>query len=370
MDTKLLTYQIAFASIRGMSYDLATKLIDVIGSEKNFFDLSEEKLRAITGGKSKVYSDAYRREQLIKAQHEVEFISKNNIRTVYFTHPDYPTRLRNTDSAPAMLYVCGDCDLNSKHMVSIVGTRHATAQGIRFCDKFVEEMAHALPDCVIVSGLAYGIDIAAHRAALKHHLPTVSVMARGLNKIYPDSHRKDAANIVHSHGALVTDYLSQDQLHRGNFLARNRIIAALSDCTVVVESAMAGGALVTANLAASYNRDVFAIPGRVNDEFSRGCNRLIQNNTAMLISCADDLIKAMNWESHRVATTATEHSLFPEFTEEESVVIDMLKKEGDLHINALADKTGIPVYRLMGTLVELDCKGFVTTLPGCRYTLA
>ena len=224
-------------------------------------------------------------------------------------------------------------------------------------------------EVIIVSGLAYGTDINAHRAALKYNVPTVGVQACGLNKIYPAEHRNDAAHIVQTGGAIVSDYTSQDEIHRGNFLARNRIIAALSDCTVVVESADKGGSLVTANIAASYSRDVFALPGRVTDEFSKGCNRLILNNQAAAITCAEDLIRAMRWESKEIPVQGKELELFPQLTAEQQSIVDFLRKQGDLHINDLASSLNVPIYRLMASLVELDTKGIISTLPGCRYTL-
>ena len=223
---------------------------------------------------------------------------------------------------------------------------------------------------MIVSGLAYGTDITAHRAAMKCDVPTVAVQACGLNKIYPAEHRNDAVEIVRRGGAIVSDYTSQDTLHRGNFVARNRIIAGLSDCTVVVESAEKGGSLITAHIAQSYDRDVFALPGRVGDEYSKGCNRLIQNNQAMLITCADDLINAMRWESKKSNKPTAELEMFPSLNAEEQKVVDIIRQAGDIHINTLAERAGMPVYRIMSTVVELDCRGIIITLPGCRYTMA
>ena len=219
----------------------------------------------------------------------------------------------------------------------------------------------------MVSGLAYGIDIAAHRAALKHGVPTVAVLPRGLNHIYPSMHRPDAVAIAKHGGMLLTDYTSQDEVQKSNFLARNRIVAALSDCTVVVESAGSGGALVTASLAMSYNRDVMALPGRCGDEYSAGCNKLIATNKAALITGADDLMAAMRWESARQEPQPL--TLFPDLTKEEQAVVDVIRDRGEIHINALADALHLPVYKLMSVLVELDCKNVIATLPGCRYTV-
>lgn len=363
-----LTYRIAFASMQGMGVDLARKLLDVVGDEQRFFDMSEKELRALTGGRSKIYSDKYRRECLQRAVDEEVFVREHGIAATYFTDKDYPHRLIEALDAPAMIYTLGKCDLESAHVISIVGTRHATQYGLKFCDTLIGDLAQRLPDLIVVSGLAYGIDIAAHRAALKHGVPTVAVLPRGLNHIYPAMHRTDAVTIAKHGGMLLTDYTSQDEVQKSNFLARNRIVAALSDCTVIVESAGSGGALVTASLAMSYNRDVMAVPGRCGDEFSVGCNKLIATNKAALIASADDLMAAMRWEG--LARQPQQLNLFPDLTKEEQAVVDVIRNHGEIHLNTLADILHTPVYKLMSLLVELDCKNAIATLPGCRYTLA
>ena len=362
-----MVYRIAFASLQGMSVDLARKLLDVVGSEQRFFSMSEKELRALTRGRSKIYRDDYRRECLERAVTEDAFVREHGITATYFTDAAYSHRLLEAPDAPALYYSLGACDLESPHVVSIVGTRHATQYGIRFCDTLIGDLAMSLPDLVVVSGLAYGIDIAAHRAALKHGVPTVAVLPRGLNRIYPAMHRADAVAIAKHGGMLLTDYTSQDVVQKSNFLARNRIVAALSACTVVVESAGSGGALVTASLAMSYNRDVMAVPGRCGDEFSAGCNKLIATNKAALITSADDLMAAMRWESQGRAPQQLD--LFPDLTKEEQAVVDTLRHQGQMHVNALADALRIPVYKLMSVLVELDCKQVISTLPGCRYAV-
>ena len=366
--TTPLTYRMAFANLQGMGIDLAHKLLDVVGSEERFFTMNERELRSLTRGRSKIYRDDYRQEVLQRAARELEFVREHGIATTYFTDTDYPHRLREAPDAPAMIYTLGNCDLESKHVISVVGTRHATQYGIRFCDTLIGDLAARLPDLVVVSGLAYGIDIAAHRSALKHGVATVAVLPRGLNHIYPAAHRGDAAAIARHGGMLLTDYTSQDAVQKSNFLARNRIVAALSDCTVIVESAGSGGALVTASLAMSYDRDVLAVPGRIGDEFSTGCNKLIATNKAALITGADDLLAAMRWES--AAPAPVQLDLFPELTREEQAVVDTIRDHGEVHLNTLADALHQPVYKLMSILVELDCKRIITTLPGCRYTLA
>ncbi len=361
-----LGFRIAFANLQGMGVDLARKLLDVVGSEEQFFAMNEKQLRDLTRGRSKIYGDAYRRECLERAEKEEAFVREHGIKAVYFMDESYPRRLLEAPDAPAMIYTLGACDLESRHVISVVGTRHATQYGIRFCDTLIGDMAARIPDLVVVSGLAYGIDIAAHRAALKHGVPTVAVLPRGLNRIYPASHRNDAIMIVNSGGMLLTDYTTQDEVHKANFLARNRIVAALSDCTLIVESAGSGGALVTASLAMSYNRDVMAVPGRCGDEFSTGCNKLIATNKAALITGADDLLAAMRWE---VAAAPQQLDIFPELTKEQQTVVDVIRDHGEIHLNTLADALGLPVYKLMSVLVELDCKNVIATLPGCRYTM-
>lgn len=367
MNEQQLTYRIAFASIRGMGIDIARSILDVIPSEQEFFSMKEGELMRIIGSRTKIHESAYRNACLEKAKRELDFIYNNHIRVAYFLDDDYPARLLQASDAPILLYSIGECNLNASRIVSVVGTRHATDYGRRFCNTLMSDLAQVLPDVVIVSGLAFGIDIAAHRASLKYGLHTVGVQARGLNKIYPSQHRNDAAAIVKQGGAIVSDYTSQDDVHKGNFVARNRIIAALSDCTVVVESANKGGALITANIAASYNRDVLAVPGRITDEYSKGCNRLIMNNQAAVITSADDLLKAMNWQP--VAPKQVELELFPKLSAEEQIIVDTIRNMGDAHINSITQQLGMPVYKVMSALVELECRGIVASLPGCRYTV-
>lgn len=369
LDSDLLQYRIAFASLRGMGYDLAQKILGVLPSEKDFFDIPEKELQNLLQSKVKMTERAYRLEHLEKARKEVDFVTRNNIGITYFTDNDYPSRLAHAQDAPILLYSKGDCNLNATHIVSIVGTRHATAYGKAFCSKFVEELKALVDDVVIVSGLAYGIDIYAHRAALANAIPTIGVLAHGLNTIYPATHRKDAVDMIHSGGALLTDYMSCDKIHPGNFVARNRIVAGLADCTVVVESAEKGGSLITAGIAASYNRDVFALPGRANDTYSTGCNKLIRNNAASLVTSARDLVSAMRWETRKETQDVRQMEIFPDITPEEKPIIDYLREHNETHINVLCNALGIPMSQLMSTLIDLEFKSLITSLPGAKYTL-
>lgn len=364
-----LLYRIAFASLRGMGYDLAQKIFGVIPTEKDFFDIPEKDLQNLLQTKVKITEKEYRQTLLEKAKIETEFVTKNNIDVTYFTDCDYPSRLSHAQDAPILLYSKGNCNLNASKVISIVGTRHATAYGKHFCDKFIEELKSIVDDIVIVSGLAYGIDICAHRAALSNGVPTAAVLAHGLNTIYPATHRKDAVEMIHNGGILLTDYQSTDKIHPGNFVARNRIVAGLADCTVVVESAEKGGSLITAGIASSYNRDVFALPGRANDTYSKGCNKLIRNNSASLITCAEDLVSAMRWETLKSGNTAKQMEFFPNTTEEEQSVLNYLRENNETHINVLCNALGMPMSQLMSTLIELEFKSLVTSLPGAKYTL-
>lgn len=364
-----LEYKIAFASLRGMGYDLAQKILNIIPTEKDFFEISEKELQNLLQTKVKITEMSYRKKQLEKAQKEVDFISKNNINITYFTEDCYPTRLRHAQDSPIILFSKGNCNLNSAKIISIVGTRHATAYGKLFCENIIEELKILTDNFIIVSGLAYGIDIYAHRAALKNRIPTVAVLAHGLNTIYPSTHRHDAIEMINNGGMLVTDYQSSDNIHPGNFVARNRIIAGLADCTIVVESAEKGGSLITAGIASSYNRDVFALPGRANDTYSKGCNKLIRNNVASLITSAEDLISAMRWERKTSNVDAKQMKMFIDILPEELPIVNYLQENNETHINTLCNTLNIPMSQLMSMLIELEFKGVVISLPGAKYGL-
>ena len=361
-------YQIAFASLKGISVETANEIIATVGSEEDFFRISGKDLQRLSGANSKIFDESYRAGLLENARHEQEFIASKRITAFYFTDKDYPARLLNAPDAPLLLYSAGNCDLNAAKIVSVVGTRHATAYGAEQCRNLISGLKEQTGDnVVIVSGLAYGIDVTAHHAALEYGLPTVAVVAHGLNMIYPAQHRQTAADIIKNGGAIVTEYPSGTRIHRSNFLSRNRIIAALADCTVVVESAKKGGALVTANIASSYGRDVFAYPGRVSDEYSEGCNNLITKNVAALITSADDLISLMCWEKRK--DKPVQQQLFVELTAEEETVCDLLSGRDFMTINELGATTRMPVHKLLSILVDMEFRGIVQSLPGNRYKL-
>lgn len=367
-----LVHKIAFASLRGLTPALAEEILARIGSEEQFFDLSADRLSAVLGFRNKLFDRALRDKALEEASREEDFILRNSIRALYFSDPDYPAKLRQCDDAPLMLYTLGGCPLNNARFVSIVGTRHATAYGDAFVDELVKGLASQCADpVVIVSGLAYGIDVSAHRAALNAGIPTIGVLAHGLNTIYPASHRDVAARMVREGGALVTDYRSCDAIHRGNFLARNRIVAGLCDCLVVVESDTHGGALVTARLASDYSRDVFALPGRISDRYSRGCNNLIASCVASLVTSASDIIDAMRWP--RREAEGDQSSLFtddrPALSEEEQAVVNIITERGHASASELRARIDIPLPRLMGMLIDLEFRSILLAIPGGRYRL-
>lgn len=363
-----MTYRIAFASLKGMTRTLATEILARIGSEETFFTATERQLATVMGFNNKLLSRSYRDEVLEKARIEADFVSRNNVRVYYFTDADFPARLSDCDDAPIILYTIGNCDLNSSRIVSIVGTRHATPYGIDFTTRLVEDLAKSVENIVIVSGLAYGIDIAAHRAALNCGIPTIAVLAHGLNTIYPAAHRNTAVDIVRQGGMLLTDYRSCDPVHKGNFVARNRIVAALCDCLVVSESAEKGGALITANIASGYNRDVFALPGRTSDRYSAGCNRLIASNISGLIQSAHDITEAMRWPV--IPVEGEQPEMFTPLSEEEQAVVDYLTNHDDASINQLCVALDMPIARLMALLIDMEFKDLLLTLPGGRYRLA
>lgn len=366
MEHDNLTWRIAFSSLRGLRPELAQMLLARAGSEQAFFNLTEGQLSAMMGFKNRLFSDSLRGKALDRAAAEAEFIRANSITPLYFLDPDYPNRLLQCDDAPLMLYGLGTCDLNDAHFISIVGTRHATVYGTDFVTRLVEDIAaKATGNVVIVSGLAYGIDIAAHRAALRAGLPTIAVLAHGLSTIYPATHRSDAVEIVRRGGMLLTDYTSAEPIHRGNFLARNRIVAGLSDCLIVAESADKGGALVTARLAAGYDRDVMALPGRVTDRYSAGCNSLIAGNIAALITSADDLFTHMGWTVRE--PEGTQKTLFETLTPDEETIISILTDIGEASMTDLTTRLDIPTPRLMGMLIDMEFRSLIAHIPGGRY---
>ena len=372
MDTfadEQLRYRIALANIKGMNRLLAETLLQQAGDVSAFFTLSPKELTDLTGWDSSLFSQEERGRALRMATEEVAFIRKKGITPLFFTDSDYPQRLIECDDAPIMLYYKGNnAALQAPHVVSIVGTRHATPYGKNFVETLVRDLSDTCPDTLIVSGLAYGIDVAAHRAALRYGLPTVAVLAHGLNTIYPAQHRNTAVDMLEQ-GGLLTEYASSKGMHKALFLQRNRIVAGLADSVVVVESGVKGGSLFTATVAGDYHRDVFALPGRVGDISSMGCNQLIRNNKAALITSADDLIEAMGWAARKATPTQAPLSVVDtaDLTPDEQNIMQYLATQGEGQINRMAREMNTPLATLSAMLVELEFKGCVIAFPGGVY---
>lgn len=369
---KDLIYKLALSMTKGVNAEIVRHFEDAGLSYADFFTFEAVKLSDKLGmSRKKVITKSDRDEALLNAHKEFEFINRHNIRSLFLLDDDYPFRLKECDDAPVMLYVLGDCDLNSEHFISMVGTRKSTPYGNNFCDTTISELKEYLPHFTVVSGLAYGIDIAAHTASLKNGIPTIAVLAHGLNMIYPATHRDVAQRIIKSGGALITEYNSMQKPHRSNFLERNRIVAGMCDATIVVESDIKGGAMSTAQLAFDYGREVMALPGRATDALSRGCNSLIRRNKASLITNAGDIIDLMNWNIQEFNIDSRQRVLFPELTEQEQIIYDTLRYNStEMTVDEISRVTHIPITTLLPIMTEMEFNGVIIKHPGNRYSPA
>lgn len=362
-------YRIGLTMIDGVGFTLGRKLLQAFGSAEAIFTEKPSMLEKISGIGAKLAAGIKRKDLLPKAEKELAFVEKNNIDCAFLTDSNYPKRLRECADAPLLIYFKGKADLNAAHIISIVGTRKATAYGKDLTEKLIKDLSALFPDLLVVSGLAYGIDIISHRSALKNGLNTVGVLAHGLDRIYPPTHRQTAVEMLEQ-GGLLTDFPSGTNPDRQNFVMRNRIIAGLADATVVVESANKGGSLITADIAFSYGRDVYAFPGRTTDGYSQGCNRLIRQNIAGLVTSADDLVSALCWDQQlKQPETAAQPQLPFIEGEENNRIMDLLREKKEMHINDLAVEMDMPVYQLSSLLFELEMDGFVKAVPGGKYRL-
>ncbi|HET6245550.1 MAG TPA: DNA-processing protein DprA [Bacteroidia bacterium] len=360
--TEDLKYKIALSLLPGVGCKTAKKLITFYGNaeavfkeKKHAFNKTSGRILAMESGKDAA---------LIKAEQEMNFIVKNNIKPLFFLDKSYPSRLKQCEDSPVMLYCRGEIDFFTQKVVSIVGTRKATEYGKNICDEIIKDISGYT--VMIVSGMAYGIDIAAHKAAIKNNLPTVAAMAHGLDRIYPLVH-KSVAESMYENGGLVTEFLSGTNPDRENFPKRNRIIAGLSDATIVIEAGKKGGALITAGIANSYNRDVFAVPGKVGDMYSEGCNFLIKKNLAALIESAEDLIYYLGWEE--TGKKNIQKQLFVNLSPEEEVLMDILKEKGTMAIDNLCNVSRLSTSKVAALLLNLEFSGLVKSLPGKMFQL-
>ncbi|MDR1880970.1 MAG: DNA-processing protein DprA [Tannerellaceae bacterium] len=369
--TDQLLYQIGLTMINGVGNIMGRQLLQAFGSAEAVFAEKRAALERIPGIGSVIAANIKDPDVLRRAEKELDFVEKHRIDCYFMTEAGYPKRLRECEDAPVMLYYKGNADLNAPRIISIVGTRNATDYGKSLTEKLIGELAALIPDLLVISGLAYGIDILAHRAALKHRLPTVAVLAHGLDRIYPFVHKGTAAEMLAA-GGLLTDFPSQTTPDKVNFVKRNRIVAGLPDATIIIESAEKGGSLITADLAFSYGREVFAFPGRVTDTCSQGCNRIIRQNKAELITCAADLISSIGWDVERktLFSPPPMPSLFAgKENDDHHRVITLLREKNELHINQLAVEMDMPVHRLSTLLFELEMNNAVKAMPGSMYKL-
>ena len=363
-------YSIALTMIPGIGHIGAKRLVAETGSAESVFHNRKALPDIFPDINQRVVDVLDCPQAIARAKQELDFIQKKNIRCLTFTDDDYPSRLRECDDAPVVLFFKGSADLNSLHIINMVGTRHATDYGTQICASFLRDLKTLCPDVLVVSGLAYGVDIHAHREALANEIPTVGVLAHGLDRIYPHVHRKTAINMLEN-GGLLTEFLTETNPDRYNFVSRNRIVAGMCDATIVIESAEKGGSLITAELAEGYQRDCFAFPGRLTDEYSKGCNQLIRDNKASLILSAEDLVSAMGWStsSHPARIENVQRSLFLDLSAEEQKVVDILGRQGSLQINALVVEANMPVQKMSALLFELEMKGVIRVLAGGMYQL-
>lgn len=363
-------YQIGLTMINGVGDVLARQLLQACGDAEAVFAERRGALEKIQGFGPATAAAIKRPEVLREAEKELAFVEKNGIDCLFLTDERYPCRLRECSDAPVILYFKGSADLNATHVISVVGTRHATEYGRAMTDELIHTLSISFPDLLVISGLAYGIDVCAHRATLRENLPTVAVMAHGLDRIYPPAHRSVAVDML-GRGGLLTEFRSGTEPDRPNFVRRNRIVAGLSEATIVVESAERGGSLITADIAFSYGRDVYAFPGRTSDFRSKGCNNLIRQNKAGLITSAADLISALRWDTKETAShVPVQKELIFEGDDQTAAVLSALHKGGEMHIDNLAIALNLSVHELSTLIFQLEMNGQIKALPGNFYSLA
>jgi len=362
-----LKYKIALSLIPGIGGVLARNLVSYVGSVEGVFSQSVNALVKIPGIGDYNAKQIRNSNVFGKAEKEIEFIQKHKIDTSFYTNDNFPRRLKSCVDAPILIYSKGKINFDEQYVISIVGTRNATEYGKQVCDQLIQQFSERDYKILVVSGLAYGIDVQAHKSALKYKVQTLGVVAHGLDRLYPSMHKETAKQML-SNGGLVTDFISGTKIEPPNFLRRNRIIAGLADATIIVESAAKGGALVTADIASSYNRDVFAFPGRAGDVYSKGCNQLIRNNGATLIDGIDDLEYFMGWE-HNSKEKNIQTNLFVELNYLEQKIVDLLKKDGELFIDQISTELQLTSSKVSATLLQLEFKNVLVGMPGQLYKL-
>lgn len=363
-------FGMAFSFLPGIEAHSVRQVQECGVSAEEFFTLPQDELSFRLAVKATPMLDKMvRDEALAKARKEAEFMEQHGIVSISITDKDYPLRLADIAKAPVTLYKLGSASLDAEKIISIVGTRHCTSYGANYVNTLVEEMGSYFPQLTVVSGLALGIDSAAHSAALNANLPTIAVVAHGLNIIYPSQNRDLARRIVMSGGAIISEYPSGVQPFKSRFLERNRIVATLTDAVLVAESAVKGGAMSTAAIASSYGRELFALPGRISDARSAGCNHLIRSQKAMMAGSAAEMISMLGWKPLNMAV-ASQKELFPELDGKTKTIYDCLRRNSDpMPIDVLRQHTGIAIHELMSMLGEMEFDGLIQRLPGNRFSL-
>lgn len=362
-----LRYTLALQRVPNLGDTSAKKLLHHVGSAEGVFKEKKENLLKIDGiGRFKV-KEISEKKYLDLAEQELDFIKKERLQYRYYKDPLYPERLKHCLDGPILFFEKGNIHLENRKIISIVGTRKITTYGVQMCEKIIKELVPFNP--IIVSGFAYGVDITAHKAAIEHKLQTVACLAHGMNQIYPKVHKK-YTDAVAENGGFITEFWSNDPFDRTNFLKRNRIIAGMSEATIIIESAAKGGSLVTADIANSYNRDVFAVPGRATDTQSEGCNMLVKTNSAHVCTGAEDLIFMLDWELEQPSKKEIQPSLFVAMDEFEHRIYAILKKKDKELLDIIAIESGMPTYRVASILLNLELKGIVKPLPGKLFQLA
>ena len=361
-----LRYVLALQRVPNLGDTSAKKLLQFVGSAEGIFKEKKRNLLKIDGIGYLKLKDLTELGHLDQADEEIQFLEENKISYSFFKDKNYPDRLKHCLDGPILIFHRGNIDLQNRKIISVVGTRRITSYGDSFCEKLIEEIAPTNP--IIVSGFAYGVDIAAHKAAISNGLQTIACLAHGFDQIYPKPHKKYVSKIEEN-GGLITEFWSSDVFDRNNFLKRNRIIAGLSEATIVIESAEKGGSLVTADIANSYNREVFAVPGRTTDKQSAGCNDLIKSQQARVLTCAADIIFMLGWELDNMMIKSQQTQLFAELSEEEKVIFDYLKEKDKELLDSIALHCKIPTFKAVTLLLGMELKGVVRPLPGKLFQL-
>jgi DNA processing protein len=360
MTDQNLFHLMALQRVEGVGDIMAKKLLAHCGTAEAVFNSKTSQLAAIDGVGTMLLKSLKDKTVFEKANRELEFIKLNDIKVSSFQDEDYPDRLKHCFDGPVLLFSSGNINLKNRKIISIVGTRQITSYGTEFCRKLIEDIAPLDP--IIVSGFAYGVDIVAHQLAMDNNLQTIGVVAHGLNQIYPKTHKKYVAK-VEGNGGFMTEFWSTSNPDKENFVRRNRIVAGMSEATIVIESADRGGSLITANMANDYNRDVFAVPGRITDKYSAGCNNLIKTQKANVLTSAADLVYILNWDVEK-ETKPVQKQLFVTLDDDEQKVYDYLLKTGKELMDIIALRCDFPIYRISGLLLNMELKGVIRPLPG------